>query len=99
MENNKTPNKVECGDLVFDYSEDNIVNVGYICTVHTDKSYPKTVSYRTMYQVYWLQPDPAYGDFFTMQEIKSYVSSGIWKLNKINKNVSRTRKKVRATSK
>lgn len=91
--------KPNLGDLVLDYSEKGIENVGYIYDIHTDTQYSKNVSYRTMYGVFWLNPDPAPGDYYTLDEINKWIADGTFKYIPVKKSERKTTKKVSTTAK
>lgn len=77
--------KINHGDLIIDYSEKDIVNVGYIFNIHTDEKISSKVSYKIMYQVFWLQPNPSEGDYFTLTEINKWIADGTWKYIPVRK--------------
>lgn len=84
--------KINLGDLVLDYSEEGVENIGYIYNIHTDNDLPKTNDYKTLYQVYWLSPDPAEGDYFSLKEINKWITEGTWKYFTVKKNERKTKK-------
>jgi hypothetical protein len=86
--------KPNLGDLILDYSEKDIENIGYIYDIHTDKSYSKSVPYRTMYGIFWLNPEPAPGDYYTLTEINKWIADGTWKYMPVKKNERKSKKQV-----
>lgn len=83
--------KLNLGDLVLDYSEDGIENLGYIYDVDIDNHY-STTSYKTLYGVFWLNPDPAQGDYYSLNEINKWIADGTWKYLPVKKTKSRKNK-------
>lgn len=77
--------KPNLGDLVLDYSEKDIENVGYIYDIDVDKNYSRNVRYRTLYGVFWLKPDPAQGDYYSIEEINKWITDGTWKYFSVRK--------------
>ena len=86
--------KPNLGDLVLDYSEKDIENVGYIYDIDVDKSYSRNVLYKTLYGVYWLNPDPAQGDYYSLEEINKWIADGTWKYLPVKKNERKSKKQV-----
>lgn len=85
-------NKINLGDLILDYSEKGVENLGYIFDVHTDKQYSKNIDYRTMYGIFWLNPDPGAGDYYTLTEINKWIADGTFKYLPVIKSKSKKTK-------
>lgn len=80
--------KINLGDLILDYSEKGIESIGYIHDINIDKNVAKTVSHRTMYGIFWLNPSPAAGDYYTLEDLNKWVSDGTWKYIPVIKSKS-----------
>lgn len=89
--------KPNLGDLILDYSEKNVENLGYIYDIHIDKTYSKNVEYRTMYGVFWLNPDSSSGDYYTLSEINKWIGDGTWKYIPVKKNERKSAKQISRT--
>ena len=77
--------KPNLGDLILDYSEKDIENVGYIYDIDVDKNYSRNVLYKTLYGVFWLNPNPAQGDYYSLEEINKWIADGTWKYFSVRK--------------
>lgn len=84
--------KPNLGDLVLDYSEKGVENLGYIYDIDVDKNYRRNVIYKTLYGVYWLNPDPAQGDYYSLEEINKWITDGTWKYLPVKKNERKAKK-------
>lgn len=84
--------KLNLGDLILDYSEKDIENVGYIYDINIDNQYRRRISYKTLYGVFWLNPNPAQGDYYTLEEINKWIADGTWKYLPVKKNERKTNK-------
>lgn len=80
--------KPNLGDLVLDYSEKGVESVGYIYDIDVDKNYRRNVLYKTLYGVYWLNPNPAQGDYYSLEEINKWITDGTWKYLPVKKTKS-----------
>lgn len=78
--------KINIGDLVIDHSDkDSPINIGYICSLFKDNTW-YTKRNKTTYQIYWLQPDPGYGDFYTLSNFKNNLKNGDWEILSVKKD-------------
>ena len=84
--------KPNLGDLVLDYSEKGVENLGYIYDIDVDKNYSRNVIYKTLYGVFWLNPDPAQGDYYSLEEINKWITDGTWKYLPVKKNERKSKK-------
>lgn len=72
--------KLNTGDLILDYSEPNVENVGYIFDINIDEEYKRSSPHRTLYGVYWLQPNPGPGDYYNLTDFNRWIERGVWKI-------------------
>ena len=84
--------KLNLGDLILDYSEDGIESIGYINGIDTDKKLAKHIEYRTLYRVFWLNPNQGEGDAFTLSDINKWIADGTWKYMPVQKTATRKNK-------
>lgn len=86
--------KLNLGDLILDYSEDGIESVGYIHDINVDNEYSRNVTYKTLYGIFWLNPNPGTGDYYSLNEINKWISDGTWKYMPVKKNERKSKKQV-----
>jgi hypothetical protein len=84
--------KPNLGDLVLDYSEKGVESIGYIYSIDIDKNYSRNASYKTLYGVFWLNPNPAQGDYYSLEEINKWIADGTWKYLPVKKTSARKTK-------
>ena len=84
--------KLNLGDLILDYSEKDVENIGYVYDINTDKKLSTKVEHRTMYGIFWLNPNPAPGDYYALNEINKWIADGTWKYIPVNKVSTRKTK-------
>jgi hypothetical protein len=84
--------KPNLGDLVLDYSEKGIESIGYIHHIDVDTKYSRNVVYKTLYGVFWLNPNPAQGDYYSLEEINKWIADGTWQYLPIKKTSARKTK-------
>jgi len=84
--------KMNIGDLILDYSQEGIESIGYINGIDTDKKLAKHIEYRTLYRVFWLNPEPGEGDAYTLKDINKWIADGTWKYLPVKKTSTRKMK-------
>ena len=80
--------KINLGDLILDYSEEGVENVGYVYDINVDNEYSRNITYG----IFWLNPNPGTGDYYSIKEINKWITDGTWKYLPVRKDERKTKK-------